>query len=322
MKKILILGGSGFLGRDVCELAARERWRTTVPTRRLREVQAILSLPLLQPVEMNVHDDAALASVMAGHDAVVNLVAILHGNEAAFRKVHIELPQRIARACAVAGVRRLVHVSALGAAPDAPSMYQRSKAEGEVVLQMAANAGELDLTVLRPGVIYGAQDSFLNMFARLQSFLPVMPLAGADTRFQPVWVGDVASAVLHCLQQPGTLGQTYELCGPDIFKLRELVQLAGQYAGVKEGRGRPVIGLPPALASLQAWLMELAPGEPLMSRDNLDSMRVDNVASGQLPGLEALCIAPARLSAIAPRYLGSRGLRSGLTELRRSSGRG
>ena len=98
MKKILILGGSGFLGRDVCELAARERWCTTVPTRRLREVQAILSLPLLQPVEMNVHDDAALASVMAGHDAVVNLVAILHGNEAAFRKVHIELPQRIARA--------------------------------------------------------------------------------------------------------------------------------------------------------------------------------------------------------------------------------
>ena len=125
----------------------------------------------------------------------MNLVAILHGSEAAFEHVHVELPKKLARACAAAGVRRLVHVSALGAALDAPSMYQRSKARGEAALQAAAAAGTLDLTVLRPSVIFGAQDKFLNVFAQLQRVFPVMPLAGADTRFQPVWVEDVAEAV-------------------------------------------------------------------------------------------------------------------------------
>lgn len=322
MKNILVLGGSGFVGREVCEALSRQRWRFTVPTRRLRQLQPILNLPLLQPVQASVHDEAALAGLIAGHDAVVNLVAILHGDAAAFHKAHVELPEKIARACAAAGVRRLVHVSALGAAADAPSMYQRSKAQGEAVLQAAAQAGQLDLTVLRPSVIFGAQDRFLNLFAQLQSTFPVMPLAGADTRFQPVWVGDVARAVLQCLQARETIGQTYELCGPDVCTLRELVQLAGRAAGVNGGRGRPVLALPEALGRLQAWLMEMAPGEPLMSRDNLDSMKVDNVANGALPGLSALGITPARLAAVAPTYLGAKGLRSRLNELRRVRRRG
>ncbi len=321
MKKILVLGGSGFVGRQLCETLSRQRWRITVPTRRLSQMQPLLSLPLLQPVETSVHDEASLAALMAGHDAVVNLVAILHGNEAAFEKVHVALPARIARACEAAGVRRLVHLSALGAAPDAPSMYQRSKARGEAVLQAAAQAGKLDVTVLRPSVIFGAQDRFLNLFARLQVLVPVMPLAGADTRFQPVWVGDVGTAVLRCLQRPDSIGQTFEACGPDVFTLRELVQLSARLAGVNEGRGRPVIGLPPTLGRLQALLMELAPGEPLMSRDNLDSMAVDNIATGRLPGLQALGIAPARLTGIASGYLGTRGPRSRLNDLRRVSGR-
>ena len=321
MKKILVLGGSGFVGRQLCETLSRQRWRITVPTRRLSQVQALLSLPLLQPVETSIHDESTLADLMAGHDAVVNLVAILHGNEAAFEKAHVALPAKIARACETAGVRRLVHVSALGAAPDAPSMYLRSKARGEAALQAAAQTGSLDLTVLRPSVIFGAQDRFLNLFARLQTVFPVMPLAGADARFQPVWVGDVGTAVLRCLQRPDSIGQTFEACGPDVYTLRELVQLSGRLAGVNEGRGRPVIGLPAALGRLQALLMELAPGEPLMSRDNLHSMAVDNIATGRLPGLQALGIAPARLTGIASGYLGTQGRRSRLNDLRRTSGR-
>jgi uncharacterized protein YbjT (DUF2867 family) len=154
-------------------------------------------------VECDVHDEAALTRLVAGHDAVVNLVAILHGTGAAFQRAHVELPQKLARACAATGVRRVVHVSALGAAPGAASLYQRSKAAGEQALQAAG----LQLTVLRPSVIFGAEDQFLNLFARLQRVFPVMPLAGAQARFQPVWVEDVAQAVVHALQWPGTAGQ-------------------------------------------------------------------------------------------------------------------
>jgi NADH dehydrogenase len=303
MKNILVLGGTGFVGRPVCAKLAHQGWCTTVPSRQVEHAADLGSLPLLEVVQADVHDEAALTRLVTGRDAVVNLVAILHGNAAAFEKTHVELPQKLARACAAAGVRRLVHVSALGAALDAPSMYQRSKARGEAALQAAVTAGSLDLTLLRPSVIFGAQDKFLNVFAQLQRVFPVMPLAGADTRFQPVWVEDVAEAVQRCLQDPATIGQTFEACGPGVFTLRELVRLAGQWAGVNGGRGRPVIGLPLALARLQAWLMEMAPGETLMSRDNLDSMAVDNVASGRVRGLDALGITVAALAAIAPGYL-------------------
>ncbi|MGE0330367.1 MAG: complex I NDUFA9 subunit family protein [Ramlibacter sp.] len=313
MTRILILGGTGFVGRHVCEKLARLLCHVTVATRRLATARDLITLPLLQPVECDVHDEAALTRLVAGHDAVVNLVAILHGSEAAFQRAHVELPQKLARACAAAGVRRVVHVSALGAAPDAASAYQRSKAAGEQALR----AAPLHLTVLRPSVIFGPEDQFLNLFARLQRVFPVMPLAGTQARFQPVWVEDVAQAVVSALQRPDTVGRTFEACGPDVYTLRELVQLAGRYAGCE----RPVIALPMALGRLQALLMELAPGEPLMSRDNLAAMQTDNVASGALPGLDALGIAPAALQAIAPLYLGPRGVNDGLDRYRRAAGR-
>jgi NADH dehydrogenase len=196
-------------------------------------------------------------------------------------------------------------------------MYQRSKAQGEAVLHQA----QLQLSVLRPSVIFGAEDQFLNLFADLQAIAPFMPLASQGTRFQPVWVGDVARAVVTCLQQPGTIGHTYELCGPDVMTLGELVHAAGQWAGVNHGRGRPVVGLPLWMGWLQAWAMEMLPGEPLMSRDNLASMKVDNVASGQWPGLHALGIAPASASGVAPTYLGHRGPRSRLNLWREHAGR-
>ncbi|MFY9184298.1 MAG: complex I NDUFA9 subunit family protein [Limnohabitans sp.] len=315
--RVLVLGGSGFVGRHVCEQLTRLGWQITVPTRRAVNAASVQSLPGLTVIEASVHEEADLARLMPGHDAVVNLVAVLHGDEERFEQVHVQLPGKIASAMKKAGVQRLVHVSALGADPQGPSMYQRSKARGETFLH---NAG-LQLTILRPSVIFGAEDKFLNLFADLQAVAPFMPLAGSGTRFQPVWVADVARAVAVCLQKPDTIGQTYELCGPDVLTLGELVKKAGQWAGVNHGRGRPVVGLPMWVGWLQAAAMEMAPGEPLMSRDNLASMKVDNVATGQLPGLAALGIQAASAAGVAPGYLDHRGPRSRLNTWRERAGR-
>lgn len=326
MKKILVLGGTGFVGRHVCEKLARLSYRVTVPTRRRENVKPIQHLPLLDVIEADIHDPAILTRLVAGHDAVINLVAILHGNAAAFERTHVALPRALAQACAQAGVKRVVHVSALGAALDAPSMYQRSKAQGENVLQEVLQAAGIDLTILRPSVIFGAEDKFLNLFAKLQQFFPVMPLAGAATRFQPVWVEDVAQAIvnsLHSLENGSdkSISPVYEACGPDVFTLKQLVHLAGVWAGINHGRGRPVLALPMALGQLQAAFMRLLPGEPLLSRDNLDSMRVDNVASGKLPGLMALGVTPSALATIAPSYLGKHSRGAHLLVMRKTAGR-
>jgi NADH dehydrogenase len=192
-------------------------------------------------------------------------------------------------------------------------MYQRSKARGEAVLLGSG----LDISVLRPSVIFGAEDKFLNTFASLQKLFPFIPLAGSTAKFQPVWVEDVATALVKCIEDNSTIGQTYEACGPEVFTLKQLVQLAGQYSGHE----KPVVGLPDALARIQAALMELAPGEPIMSRDNLDAMKVDNISGGTLPGLQALGITPSALSAVVPFYLGAQGLRSGLMAKRKTAGR-
>jgi NADH dehydrogenase len=298
MNNILVLGGTGFVGRSVCEkLVERSATgRIVVPTRRLAHGLRVRSLPTVELVQADVHDDRALAGLLAGVDAVVNLVAILHGSAAAFEHVHVALPRRLAAACRAAGVQRLVHVSALGVGPGAPSNYLRSKTEGEAVLQAAG----LDLTLLRPSVIFGADDSFMNLFAKLQSVAPFLPLAGSDARFQPVWVEDVAAAVTACLDRPDSIGQVYECAGPQVYTLAELAGLAGRWAGHE----RKVLALPAFAGRLQATLMELLPGQPLMSRDNIDSMQVPNVAGGQLPGLQALGVQPAALEAVGPGYLG------------------
>jgi NADH dehydrogenase len=185
-------------------------------------------------------------------------------------------------------------MSALGASADGPSMYLRSKAAGEKLLLEAPG---LQVTAFRPSVVFGPDDSFLNLFAKLQALSPVMPLGGADARFQPVYVGDVAHAFADALDDPGSVGKVYELVGPRIYTLRELVQLAGVYSG----HARPVIPLPALVARLQALLLEWMPGGPLMSRDNLDSMKADNVASGQHPVPPHWT--PTPLEAVAPDYL-------------------
>lgn len=336
MKNVLVLGGSGFVGAHVCENLVRQGYTVTVPTRRRANAQGILHLPQLTVLELDVHNEAALQRAVAGHDAVVNLVAILHGSQAAFHKVHVELPQKLARACAASRVKQVVHVSALGAdaqQPDAaPSMYLRSKGQGEAALMQAAKGGTdggddgagagFALTVLRPSVIFGAEDKFLNLFAKLQKVFPLMPLAGAHAKFQPVWVQDVASAVVSSLQdrtaglqQPRVL----ELCGPDVYTLKALVQMAGRFSGAHAGRGRPVLPLPRWAGYLQALCMECLPGAPLISRDNLDSMKVDNVHTSGMPGLQSLGIRPAALQPIAQQYLSAHLGNAGLLALRKGA---
>ncbi|RZL35394.1 MAG: complex I NDUFA9 subunit family protein [Rubrivivax sp.] len=296
----LILGGSGFVGRALCEQLVRRLGgaaRITVPTRRLPHAQCVQSLPGVTVVQADVFRD--LPALVPGHDAVVNLIAVLQGSAAAFEHVHVDLPRRIAAAMHAAGARRLVHVSALGVAEQAPSRYLRSKAAGEAVLQVATQTGALDLTLLRPSLVFGEGDKSLNLFARLQRLFPLMPLGGADARLQPVWVQDLARALVEVLLRGDAIGQTYEIAGPRELTLAQLVRLAGRLSGHQ----RAVLPLPGPLAALQALAMECLPGEPLLSRDNLASLSVPNVPAGGLPGLAELGITPASLESVLPAYL-------------------
>lgn len=320
-RHVLVLGGSGFVGRHFIEQLQRADIYVTVPTRRMVAARELWPLPFVTPLETDVTQAGVLARMVPGHDAVINLIGTLHGNQAAFERLHVELPRQLADACAASGVRRVLHVSALGVSADAPSRYLRTKAAGEDALQQAAKSGALDLTILRPSVMYGADDRFLNVFARLQRTFPVLAVPCANARFQPVWVRDVAEALVRCLGNRDAVGETIEVAGPDIWTLRDLVRSAGKWSGVRGGRGRPVIGLPGALGSLQALFMEWMPGRPLLSRDNLASMKVDSIATGKLPGLGALGIQPASLPAVAPTYLGRDGSIRRLDVYRQYAGR-
>ena len=297
-QRVVVLGGTGFLGHSVCEQLVRQipGARVVVPTRRPRFGLAIQSLPGVELVHADVHNPDALRRVLVRADTVINLVAILHGTHAAFERTHVALPQRLAQLCHDLHIARVVHVSAIGADAEGPSMYLRSKARGEAALRPPA---PVNATVLRPSVIFGARDRFMNLFARLQAVVPVVPLAAAEARFQPVWVEDVARAVLRVLSERRFQGQTFECCGPRVYTLADLVR----YAGSTAGHARRVWPMPAAIGRLQALAFRLLPGEPLISDDNLDSMRVPNVASPGAAGLAELGITAAALEAIVPQYL-------------------
>lgn len=300
MKKIVITGATGFVGRNVCErlFAQDAACRLVVPTRRLSNGRALQILPTVDLIECDVHDPQALAALLAGADALVHLVAILHGSAEDFDRVHVQLPRHLAAACAQVGLHRVLHVSALGVGLQAPSNYLRSKAAGEAVWEQSLADSGGDLTILRPSVIFGAEDRFTNLFVGLQRLFPVMPLAGASARFQPVWVGDVAQAVVNSLQQRPGPGSIIECAGPEQMTLQQIVQRVGSMAGCR----RPVLPLPEFAGRLQAAMLGLLPGEPLMSSDNLLSMRVPNVASGNLPGLADLGIVPAGMDRLAEHF--------------------
>ena len=317
LKKVLLIGGSGFVGGWVANRLSERNVRVVIPTRHRDHSKQVILLPTVYTVEANVHDPEQLAELMTGVDAVVNLVGILHDGDSRspygkrFAAAHVELPKKILAAMKACGVRRLVHVSALKAAADAPSGYLRSKAAGEALLREATS--QFDITVLRPSVIFGPGDSFLNTFATLLKLLPVLPLACGNARLQPVYVGDVADVLVASLTDRATFGQTYELAGPTVYTLRQLVDYTAKLVGKK----RLVIDLPDALARLQASVLGLLPKPPL-SPDNLRSLQVDNVSDGahDTPGWN-----PQRLEAVAPAYLAAIRLRQRLDGYRCRAGR-
>jgi uncharacterized protein YbjT (DUF2867 family) len=267
-------------------------------------------------IETDVFDPVQLARFVENADAVINLVGTLHGGRGTpygpeFAKNHVELPTKIVAACEGKGVHRLIHVSALGADSNGPSMYLRSKGDGE----KAVRASTLATTIFRPSVVFGPEDTFLNQFAFLQRVFPVIPLASPNAQFQPVFVGDVAKAIVNVVDLDAASGRSYELGGPSVYTLEQLVK----YCGDAIGRHARIIRLPDALARLQALTFEMAPGEPIISRDNLDSMKVPSILSGPLApelGLEA-----ASIETIAPVYLTGASPRSRFNAFRASAGR-
>ncbi|MEQ6290881.1 complex I NDUFA9 subunit family protein [Vogesella sp. GCM10023246] len=311
--KIAIIGGAGFIGSYIAEHLARDGHSLDIATRnRERHREAFLHLPTVELVECNVHDPQQLRALLVGHDAVISMVGILHGSRTAFERAHVTLVGNIVAACQQLGIRRLLHISALGAAENAPSDYQQTKGKGEALVR----ASGLDYTILRPSVVFGAGDSFLTMFATLAATAPLLPLGGADTRFSPVWVDDVARAMAACLRKPATIGQTLDLTGPGTYTLRQLVA----YAATLSGHPRTIIGLPESLAMLQATLMECLPGPTLLSRDNVRSLRVDNTSSQPFPS-DLLGFAPAALQSVAPLYLGNAGFKRQLDGYRAKAAR-
>ena len=300
---VVVFGGTGFIGGHLASRLSGEGLTIVLPTRHETQAMRLALLPGVDVVRADLRDDATLRRLLAGRAAAINLVGILHSRRGdpygpEFRQVHVDLPRRIVEACALEGVGRYLHMSALGADARGPSMYQRSKADGELA---ARSRPEVAATIFRPSVVFGPDDHFLNMFARLQRYLPVLPLAAAGARFQPVYVGDVADAFARALLDPHTAGKLYELGGPQVYTLAELVRLAGRHAGHE----RRVIALPDALARLQARLFELLPGTPLITRDNLDSMKVDNVVGRTAQALTAaaLGIKLTPLEAVAAQML-------------------
>ncbi|MGH8701801.1 MAG: complex I NDUFA9 subunit family protein [Burkholderiales bacterium] len=303
---VCVLGGSGFIGRHVCHTLAAAGYRVRVATRdRERAKEQLILLPTVDVAAVNVHDPAQLAAFVRGTDAVINLVGVLHDGrgDRSFQAAHVELARKVVEACRASGIRRLLHMSALASARNGPSRYLRSKGEAEAIVRESG----LGWTLYRPSVVFGPGDSFVNLFATVLRFSPVVALACPRARFQPVFVEDVAAAFVKGLADLGSFGQSYDLCGPRVYALRELVE----YVGMVTGRRRLVVGLNDTLSYCQALAMELLPVK-LMTRDNYYSMKVDNVCDCDFP----FGITPAALEAVAPSYLGRRTPRSRYQEFR------
>ncbi len=294
-KNIAVFGGTGFVGGYLCNRLAQHGHQITLLTRDAQRARSSRLLPHTTVVELDVYRQASLIRILRGHDVVINLVGILNergfGGKG-FARAHIQLPDTIMAAMRTAGVRRYIHMSALRAGAG-NSHYLRSRGIAE---QHVHDSG-LDWTIMQPSVIFGYGDSFLTRFANLLRWLPVLPLACADSRFQPVWVVDVAQAFVAAVQRPETIGQTYELGGPEIFTLRQIVELVRDLLGLK----RVIIGLPKPLSWLQGQVLDLVPGKPFSS-DNYRSLQVDSVISGE-NGLTQLGLEAHALTAIAPHVV-------------------
>ena len=324
IRKICVIGGAGFVGQHIVRLLDSAGFEVRVPTRHRERAKELIVLPGVDVVEADIHDPIALSQLLMGMDAVINLVGILHEKKVGridkpsarrgdFHHAHVELPRKILQACAKHGIKRVLHMSALNADATASSAYLRSKGAGEAMLREAGQphsdnerwyldgpkftrGQRMAITVFRPSVIFGAEDSFLNQFAHLMRRLPAMVLACGQSKLQPVYVEDVARAFVQSLENPATYGEAYDLCGPKIYTLQQLVAYVAQLQGMK----RPIFSLNDRLSYFQAWLLEILPGK-LMTRDDYYALLGNSVCGCDFPAV--FDFKPTPMEVIAPKYL-------------------
>lgn len=311
-RNVCMLGGTGFVGAHLAARLVAAGHTVKILSRNPQRHRAVAVLPTVRLIECDVYDEEALLAAFRGCDAVINLVGILNETGGAkFRRAHVELPRKVAQACRAAGVRRLLHMSALNAdAGNAPSLYLRTKGEGEAALHVHAG-GQVAYTVFQPSVIFGPGDSFINRFVGLLRMTPLLfPLACPGARFQPVYVGDVAEAFATALGRRDAFGRRYTLCGPKVYTLEEIVHFVRDQLGLS----RWIWGLPHMLGKLQAMSLNLVPGKPF-SLDNWRSLQADSVCNGD-SGLAGLGIMPTSMAVMVPKYLGADGHRNRLSGYR------
>ena len=317
VRKVCVLGGTGFVGRHLCCELSRRKLQIRVLTRRRERRRDLIVIPNLELVEVDVHSVAGLSVQMKGCDAVVNLTGILNerrGPGQDFTSVHGELPAKIAEACRYNHISRLLHMSALGASSDGPSKYLKYKAEGENAVHRWADQG-LNVTSFRPSVLFGTDDDFFNRFATLLAMSPIVfPLACPTARMSPAYVEDVARVFADSLERKSTYGQRYDLCGPKQYTLQELVEYTAHQTGI-EAR---ILPLGDTLSRLQARVLEWAPGKPF-SRDNYLSLQKDGVCENN--GFSEFGIQPTSIECIVPSYIGHQGKMDVYREFRRTAGR-
>jgi uncharacterized protein YbjT (DUF2867 family) len=320
-KTILVTGGTGFIGSSLVPKLVAKGYHVILPTRRLASARHLQTLPTVEVIQTPMKSVDELAPYLLRSDVVINLIGILHGRPGKrpehdfnqdpryraaedpygpdFGAMHVDFPKTLAELAASSGVRRMLQMSAFGThlpKAELPSMYLRSKAAGE---KATLNTMGLATTVFRPSVVFGAGDSFLNLFAKMQVLPIVVPLARSSCKFQPVYVEDVTSAMANSIENKATYGKAYDLLGPETFTLRDLVKLSGRLAGHE----RPVIGLPDFLGKIQASLLEMLPGPTIMSIDNFNSLKIDSALPAGYVMAPELGVTPQALSTVAPSYL-------------------
>ena len=303
MPIVTVFGGSGFIGRYVAKKLAKQGWRVRCAVRRPNEAQFLKpygDVGQVEPIQANIRDEASTLRAIRGSDAVINLVAILFPTgKQTFDAVQLEGAERISRLCAAEGIDRLVHISAIGADADSEIPYSRTKGLAEqAVLNHVPTA-----TILRPSLVFGPEDQFFNRFAGMARALPVMPLIGADTKFQPVYVGDVAEAAVRALGDASARGQTFELGGPEVVTMRQVYEMIFE----ETLRKRLTISIPWWMAKIQAWFGEL-PNRlfglpPLVTRDQVEMLKLDNVVAEDAKGLSDLGVTGTTMDSILPTYL-------------------
>lgn len=297
-KQACIFGGTGFIGRQIVRELARQGYTIKVATRAPESAYFLRTagnVGQIVPFACNYADEANIRRAVQGCTLVVNCIGVLfEKGKNSFTKIHTELPRTIAKACAAEKAGRFIHVSAM-ACEENHSKYGKSKRNGELaVFENFAHA-----TILRPSVVFGVEDNFFNLFAKLSVVSPVLPLiGGGKTKFQPVYVGDVADAVVACASNPETAGQTYDLGGPETLTFREIYERLSK----ETGRKPMLLTLPWGIAQIQGAFLSLLPN-PLLTPDQVESLKTDNVAGAGNPGLADLGIAPTSLDTILPTYL-------------------